>query len=332
MSTNAQINRTESGQPAKFSRPLKLIALFAGTNEISTAAAHFITKHNPDVGLRLLTRREEARDELSRAFPRADIRIADYFDRESLVNGLTGVDAVFVITPDFFDETAAMTNFVDAAKAADVQHIVRLTGDPPGKTMDRVPDFIKRAGNVPSIQHLYARAVLDASKLPVTYLNSAAFFMHTLTTPLVANGIKKDRVLAMPFDRKMTFIDKVDIGECAATLLLSNDRRHIGASYHLNNGNDLVYFKEIAAMLSDILQEEVRYDDSEEAFRKYNADGLKALLKNPEADTLVLEMFKFEKAHEHAWRRSDIVEYFLGRPAKNLRDWLVANAKEFDRI
>lgn len=332
MSTNAQSNRTEAAQTEKFVRPLKMIALFGGANEISKAAAHFITKHNPDVALRLLVRREEARDELKSVFPNADIRIADYFDKESLVNGLAGVDAVFVITPDFFDETAAMTNFAEAAKAADVQHVIRLTGDPPGKTIDRVPDFIKRAGNVPSIQHLYARAVLDASKLPVTYLNSAAFFMHTLTTPLVSYAIKKDRVLAMPFDRKMTFVDKVDIGECAATLLLSNDRRHIGASYHLNNGHDLLYFKDIAAMLSDILQEEVRYDDSEEAFRKYNADGLKALLKNPEADTLILEMFKFEKAHEHAWRRSDIVEYLLGRPAKKLRDWLKANVKEFVRV
>lgn len=318
--------------PAKFARPLARIALFGGSNEISKAAGKYITKHRPDVALRLLVRRREAEVELRTLFPNAEIELADYFDKASLAAALAGVDAAFIITPDFFDEAVAMANVAEAAKSADVQHLVRLTGDPPGMTLDRVPDFIKRGGNVPSIQHLYAREALEKSGLPVTFLNSAAFFMQTMTTPLFAHSVKKDRVLVMPFDRKMAFNDKVDIGECAAVLLLSDDGRHVGATYHLNNGQDLLSFKEFAVLLSDVLKEEVHFDGSEETFLAYNAEPLAAFLKIPDAGKLVLEMIKFEKANEHAWRRSDTVEYLLGRPAKNLREWLQENADQFERV
>lgn len=325
--------RRETGDvPEKFTRPLKLIALFGGSNEISKSAASFISDHQPDVSLRLLVRREDAREELQRLFPDADVQIADYFHKDSLKAGLSGVDAAFVITPDFFDETAAMTNVAEAAKAADVQHIVRLTGDPPGMTLDRVPDFIKRGGNVPSIQHLYARAVLEGSGLQVTFLNSAAFFMQTMATPLFAYPVRKDRVLVMPHDRKMAFNDKVDIGECAAVLLLSNDRRHVGATYHLNNGHDLLSFREFAELLSDVLGEKVTFHDDEERFLAYNSQPLAEFLKIPDAGDLILEMIKFEKANEHAWRRSDTVQYLLGRPAKKLRNWLEENVEKFERI
>ncbi|HJT40713.1 MAG TPA: NmrA family NAD(P)-binding protein [Sphingobium sp.] len=318
--------------PSKFTRPLRAIALFGGANEISKSAARFISRHDPDVALRLLVRRTEARAELQELFPDADIRMADYFDRDSLVAGLDGIDAAFVITPDFFDETTAMTNVVHAARTADIQHIVRMTGDPPGMSLDRVPDFIKRAGNVPSIQHLYARAVLEASGLPVTFLNSAAYYMQTMATPLFADPVKKDQVLVMPCDKTMTFIDKADIGECVATLLLSDDHRHIGASYHLNNGHDLLCFKEFAALLSDVLGRHIDFDESEGRFLSYHAEPLKALLNIPDAGKLILEMFKFETAHEHAWRRSDIVEHLLGRPARTLRDWLEDNKHKFEAM
>ena len=330
MAVDGDNPRSGTKAPPKFSRPLETVALFGGANEISKAAARYISRHDPGVSLRLLVRRNEARAELRELFPDADIRMADYFDRPSLVAGLEGADAAFVITPDFFDETAAMTNLVHAARAADIQHIVRMTGDPPGMTLDRVPEFIKRAGNVPSIQHLYARAVLEASGLPVTFLNSAAYYMQTMAMPLFADPVRKDQMLVMPCDKNMTFIDKADIGECVATLLLSDDRRHIGASYHLNNGHDLLSFRELAALLGDVLGRDIGFDDSEERFLAYHAEPLKNLLGIPDAGTLILEMFKYETAHEHAWRRSDIVEHFLGRPARTLRDWLEGNKHIFE--
>ena len=332
MSMERGNSQSGAAAPAKFSRPLKAIALFGASNEISRSAARFISSHSPDVALRLLVRRSEARAELQELFPDADIRMADYFDRDSLVAGLDGTDAAFVITPDFFDETTAMTNVVHAARATDIQHMVRITGDPPGMTLNRVPDFIKRAGNVPSIQHLHARAVLEASGLPVTFLNSAAYYMQTMATPLFADPVKKDRVLVMPCDKNMTFIDKTDIGECAATLLLSDDRRHVGASYHLNNGHDLLCFKQFAALLGDVLGRHIDFDDSEERFLAYHAEPLKELLNIPDAGKLILEMFKFETANEHAWRCSDIVEHLLGRPARTLRDWLENNKQRFEAI
>ena len=314
----------------KFTRPLRSIALFGGTNEISQAAARFIREQDQDVVLRLLIRKPEARAELGKLFPDAEIVVADYFDRDSLVEGLRGIDAVFVVTPDFFDETTAMTNVVHAAKAADIQHIVRMTGDPPGMTMARVPDFIKRGGNVPSVQHLYARAVLEASGLPVTFLNSAAYYMQTLLMPLFADPVRNDDVLLVSCDKLTAFIDKADIGACVGALLLSDDYRHIGASYHVNNGHDLMRFDKLAEMFGDVLGRKIEYQESEQRFLEYHDKPLKELLKIPDAGKLVAEMFKFEWVHEHAWRRSDMVQHLLGRPAKTLRVWLEENKQKFE--
>lgn len=314
----------------KFTRPLRSIALFGGTNEISQSAARFIRERNKGVGLRLLVRKPEARAELNKLFPDAEIMVADYFDRASLAEGLRGIDAVFVVTPDFFDETTAMTNFVEAARAADIQHIVRMTGDPPGMTMARVPDFIKRAGNVPSIQHLYARAVLEASGLPVTFLNSAAYYMQTLLMPIFADSVRNDNVVLVSCDKLTAFIDKADIGACVGALLLSDDYRHIGASYHVNNGHDLMRFDKLAELFGDVLGRKIGYEESEQRFLERYDTPLQEMLKIPEAGKLVAEMFKFEWVHEHAWRRSDMVQHLLGRPAKTLRVWLEENRQKFE--
>ena len=323
-------SRSEVKAPPKFARPLRSIALFGGTNEISRSAARYIREQDKDVVLRLLVRKPEARAELGKLFPHAEVMVADYFDRDSLVEGLSGIDAAFIVTPDFFDETTAMTNVVDAARAADIQHIVRMTGDPPGMTMARVPDFIKRAGNVPSIQHLHARAVLEASGLPVTFLNSAAYYMQTLLMPLFADPVRNDDILLVSCDKLTAFIDKADIGACVGTLLLSDDYRHIGASYHLNNGHDLMRFDTLAELFGEVLGRKIGYQESEQRFLEYHDKALTELLGIPDAGKLVAEMFKFEWVHEHAWRRSDIVQHLIGRPAKTLRAWIEENRQRFE--
>lgn len=127
----------------------------------------------------------------------------------------------------------------------------------------------------------------------------------------------------------MAYIDTADIGRCCAALFSSNDHRHIGQTYHLDNGIDVLRFDEVADLMSEVWAEDIRYDGSDETFvnLKHSGDP-----DSPPAEALAEEDYwvrysKFEQQNQTAWRRTDIVESLTGSPAKSLRDWLRENKK-----
>src|SRR3546814_14261086 len=100
-------------------------------------------------------------------------------------------------------------------------------------------DLIVRAfGRGTAIQHLQAKEVLEQSDLPVTYLNIASYLMDDLVR--WSGPIKSRRTLAMPSNRRTTWIDPGDLGEAAARIIMTEGDGHIQQHYNLNNGNDYV--------------------------------------------------------------------------------------------
>jgi uncharacterized protein YbjT (DUF2867 family) len=295
------------------------VLIFGANNYIGRPLAAFIAARAPDVKLRLAIRSEAHRAGLAGEFPDAEIVLADYYDLPSLEAALSGVQGVFVITPNFCDEERAMTNLVYAARTnRALVHIVRLLGDPAGMTMARVPDILKKFGGGAAVQHLRARAVLEASGLPVTYMNITAYFMQNLAGRLMNAPLRNGRTLIVPRNRRMAWIDTRDIGACGAALLLSDDQRHIDQTYHLDNGHDVLWFDELATLMSETWGEPIRYDGSDEAFIEVAA----TLVPRANFAAYFIAYSQFEQDNETLWRKSDIVEYLTGRPATKLRDWL----------
>lgn len=306
--------------------PLARIAVFGANGHIGRPLAEWIRAHSSATGLKLVIRSEAHRAALVAALPEVEICLANYYDLASLEVALSGVQGAFIVTPDFLDEERAMTNFVYAARTnPGLRHIVRLIADPPGMTLDRVPDSLKAFGGGTAVQHLRAKAILEESGLPFTFINIAAYFMQNFLTPFFNGPIRAERILSVPRNRRMGFIDTNDIGACAAAILLSGNQRHIGQTYHLDNGHDVLWFDEVAAMMSDVFGEAIAYDGTDETFLRICGEGVKAYIGRPDADQYFLNYFQFEQDNETVWRKSDIVAFLTGRPAKTLRQWLSEN-------
>ena len=242
------------------------ILVFGAAAHVGGPLAAFIAKHSPEILLRIATSSNAKHADLRDQFPSAEIVTANYFDEESLVTALRDVNGVFVITPDFFDEITGMEIFVRAVRRSpSVDHIVRLLADTPGMSLAKLPKELRNLGPGPAHQHFEAQAILNASGLPVTYLNSLGYFMDDFLIHF-SPPLKKDHKLVIPYDRKMCFTECSELGEAGARLLLQGPSNHAGQYYHFNNGEAPRLFSETAALISKVTGEHVQHDGNPDTF------------------------------------------------------------------
>lgn len=254
------------------------------------------------------------RDQLRSAFPNADIVDANYNDIDSLSAAVDGIEGVFVITPAGLSEEPAMTNLVTALKKANsVVHIIRLQGVFPEFSQARVPKEVG-PGSLP-IEHPIAKRILDASGLPVTYINSGATFMDNFH--LQIKSVLAKKTLIWP-EHRVPFIDPRDIAEVAGKLFLSDNAKHIGAFHTMNNGQDWLNFREVAGIISEVFGEPVAYDGSFEAFSEFYTP-----IMGPFVVQKLWHFFKFEEANEETWALNIFMERILSRKPTSVKGWLL---------
>lgn len=294
------------------------VLIFGAAGHIGGPLAAFLTREAPAIRLRLASHDSARAAALRGQFPEATVVLADYADRASLVLALSDIEAVFVLTPTNTDEAVAMTNFVEAVRSTGTQpHIVRLIGIQPESNPQRIPKSLRDHGLGLPIQHPIAKTVLDKSGIPVTYLNSGATFMDNFAR-WMAPALRERRTLVWP-ERLIPYIDPVDIAEVAGRLFLSDNHRHIGQFHTMNNGQDILQFREVAELMSDVWGEPIAYDGSKAAFfSQYQAMGAARL-------QFLWDFFQYEQDNEVVWARNDFVERMIGRRPTSVREWLGAN-------
>ncbi|MDB5582375.1 MAG: hypothetical protein JWR80_7551 [Bradyrhizobium sp.] len=299
------------------------IAVFGASGHLGGPLARYVRASASDVTLRLLSSSEAKGAALRADFPDAEVMVANYLDPASMMEALAGVEGVFLVTPNFLDEDRAMPIFITAARAGGVTHIVRLLGDAPGMTLDRMPAAIRDFNPPgPATQHLVAHSILEASGLPVTFINCASYMMDNFMGAS-ARGLRASRTLMIPVDRLNSFIDPRDVGETAACLLLGEGSHHIGRIYDLDNGQDLMRFSQVAELMGDVFGEPIGYDGSHETFLRENGDHYRKVMNNPRAPDYMLAVWEFEREIEALWRLSNVVETIIGRKPMSLRAWLI---------
>lgn len=291
------------------------ILIFGAADHIGGPLAKFLTKESPTTRLRLATRSEEKAVVLQRSLPAAEVVLADFAVPSSLEKAVKGMEGVFVITPGFADEKLYMNNLVAALKkAGTVIQILRFMGIHPDESIKQIPLALRESGRGPEMQHPVARAVLDASGLPVTYLNCGATFMDNFIRLGLGEEVRRDRKLIWP-EHLVPWIDPREVAEVAGRLFLSNNHRHIGQFHTMNNGQDLLRYAQVADMLSDVLGYTVSYDGSKDAFLEaYAALG-------PMKD-YIWDYMQYEQDNEVIWALNDFVERTIGRKPRSLREWL----------
>lgn len=300
------------------------ILVFGASGHIGGPLARFITYQGHGASLRLATSDEAKLQRLRDDFPKSECISVSYLDRAGMVQALEGIDRVFIVTPDFLDEKEAMANLVHAAqRSGRVKQIVRILGDLPSMTLAKVSPALRAFGRGTAIQHFQAREILDASALPVTYLNIAAYLMDDFLR--WSGPIRSRRTFLMPFERLAAWLDPGELGEAAARILLSRDDRHLHRHYSLTNGSDLLTFGEVAGIISDVLQEPVKHEASLQVWREQMGERYRALY-GAGADDYFQEFYAFEQRHQFAFYRSDVLQRILGRTPKTLRAWFEQNA------
>src|SRR5437867_8513029 len=136
------------------------VLVLGASGHVGGPLAEHVAKQPGAPQLRLATSSPDKAADLSDRFPQAEIVVANYLDLPSMMAAFEGVDAAFVITPDFtMDERRAMTNIAAAAHhAGTLPHIVKLTGVTIG--INRVEELrtAVREYNGSSLQYQQARA------------------------------------------------------------------------------------------------------------------------------------------------------------------------------
>ena len=186
--------------------------------------------------------------------PGVEIVTGQMTDVNSLAQALRNVERVFTIAPNVRDQAEMESRIYQAARRADVKHIVKLS------TVKADPDspcyFFQ--------QHALAEEQLKHCRVAFTILRSNSFMQNLLW---LANEIKTKGSFSLPMgDAKTAPVDIRDVARVASTILstIHSGEAHHGATYNIS-GPERLSFSEIAQQLSAATGKQIEYRDIEPA-------------------------------------------------------------------
>ncbi len=292
--------------------------VFGATGHIGSSVVRTLT--GMGVRVRAASSRLAGVVQLKTQFPQCDCIMVDMLDSESLIRALDGVSAVFVVTPDFFGDRRGMELLIQAIQhLGGLTHIVRIQAEVPGMTIERLKGQL--AGAIGRRGHLEARALVEASGLPATFLNSLAYYMDDFTIHF-APALKTTHRLLVPYDRPMCFIDPRELGEAAAYVMAVT--APVGTELmHLNNGEDGIYFSAVAAMISEVTGVPIKYESDPAVFLAEIGPMLIAMTGRADAADYLLADWQMERENAHIYKGNDSLERLIGRKPLSLRNWMI---------
>jgi len=174
-----------------------------------------------------------------------DIVPGDLRDASAVSVALTGVEKIFLNSPSLAGFVDLQRPFIDAADAAGVGHVVRLS------VVGAAPNATTSYGR----GHFVLDEHLKASTLGWTILQPNGFMQNLLSN---VETIKAGAIYASAGDGHVAMIDARDIAEVAASILTTGG--HTGESLVLT-GDDAVTYRDVAAVFASELDHEVQYVD-----------------------------------------------------------------------
>lgn len=289
------------------------ILILGATGNISRIVTTLLTSRYPDLALRLTSSREAGVESLREGFPSAEVMRANWYEEPSLVAAMRGVDKLLLVIPDgITDESVVTPNVIRAVKqSGGISQIVRLIMLPPDFSLDEVSPAA-RATNFGHALHGVAKALLDASGLPVTYVNVAAWIMFNLTL-LMAPDIKAKRRLSLPAasDACRPWLSESDIAEACARVLADPAAAHVGCN-HLITSEPRYTYAQVAATLSEALGDKVAYYDDDASLRQMFGPHFDAFMTYSAWETPAWPRFPSTRT----------LQELLGRPPETLKHYI----------
>jgi NAD(P)H dehydrogenase (quinone) len=291
----------------------KKILILGATGNLAKLVTGRLAADHPALSLRLTSHREEGRDALRKAFPNAEVVSADWCDEGSLRAAFRDISKVLFVTPDFTtDESVVTPNVIRAAKASsELSQIVRLIAIPPGFLSDALTAR-QRASQCGAAIHTVAKALLDDSGLPVTYVNVAAWIMFNLPW-FMSTDVKSMRRLIMPSaaDAARHWVCEKDVADILAKILVEPAADHVGKEYVIS-GERRYTFAQVAALLGEIIGTPVTYVDSDVSLRGSMGENFDR----------VMDYFSHETQAYSTVPETRTIEQLLGRQRVTLADYI----------
>ena len=180
------------------------------------------------------------------SLPNVEVVEGDMARPDSLTDALRGVERAMLISSSDQTMVEVQSSFIDAARRAGVQHIVKLSGIIP--ELDSPFRFAR--------MHAEIETRLEASGVAYTHLRAGEFMPSYFrqVPSIVARG-----VMALPMaDARIASVDIGDIAEVSIAVLTTPG--HEGKTYPLT-GPESLTMADVAAKLSAAIGKPVRYVD-----------------------------------------------------------------------
>lgn len=246
-------------------------------------------------------------------FAGAEIVAGDPARPETLGPAMQGVTKVFLIPPSGPGSDTSEQNVIEAARAAGVRHIVKLSAlcaDPSAPSM--------------ALSHNFrAEQILKSSGVPYTILRPSSFMQNFLF--YYSPSIRSEGAVYQSLgEARMAVIDTRDIAEVAVKVLTSEG--HEGKTYDLTGPEALTY-AEAAEKLGAATGRPIRYVDVPAAAYEQALVGLGL---PPFVAAEVVNIYGRGPYREgKAGSVSSSVADLLGRPARSFSEFARDHAAYF---
>lgn len=179
-----------------------------------------------------------------------DATVIDYTQPDTLRGALEGIERLFLLSGGAPDQTQRELNAVEAAKAAGVKHIVKLS-------------VWGAEGEAFSFAHVHrpVEKAIEASGLAWTHLRPNSFSQN-LQNYLIGTIKAQGAFYSAIGDAKISHVDVRDIAAVAVKVL--TEAGHENQAYALSGPEGLTY-ADVASQLTSASGREVRYVDVTDA-------------------------------------------------------------------
>jgi uncharacterized protein YbjT (DUF2867 family) len=246
----------------------------------------------------------------ARRIGNVELAHGNFDDPASIQRALVGVDRVFLTAADGPDKVTHEQAMIDAAAAAGIELIVKLSALHADAT-----------SNLPAFAwHGEIERHLQRSGVPAVVLQPS-FFMSNLL--MVAGGVAAtDTVYAPTGGTPVAMIDIGDVAAAAAVALL--DDRYVGSTLQLTGPTPITFY-DVAAALTRAVGRPIAYADlsDEEARPRFEGAGLPVWLQRHLAGVFTLiRSGAFATA-------TNVVQQMTGRPATGIAEFARSHAAMF---
>jgi uncharacterized protein YbjT (DUF2867 family) len=266
------------------------------------------------VPVRALVRDAARAPELA-GLPGVTVVEGDLRDRSALAPALDGVKRALLISSPRAEMVDAQTSFIDAARAAGVPYVVKLSGREAGVGFDQ--DVFRGTR-----WHGRIERYLERSGLAWTHLRPSQFMQNYLPGTVTGVDAAAGELVLPIGETRLSPVDVADVAEIAAGLLTADG--HENRAYDIT-GPEALTMTEIVERISAATGRPFRYVDVtfEEQRRRYAAAGLP-----PHVVDLFDEQFRERRRTPEA-RVELAAHHLFGVTPTSFADFARAHAAEF---